>query len=103
MEWYRGWKAEDLKLTRPPPPRDCESEISFGQSPSLTLWHLPVRYASNQLSAFPVTLKQSGLLEIIGWSMVSKAAEGSSNVSAVTLTSSIDASILILRRGVSVD
>ena len=51
---------------------------------------------SNQLSAFPVTLNQSSsLLSRIVWSMVSKAAERSSNVSAVTLPAFFDARILL--------
>ena len=57
------------------------SALEDKQSPSLILWHLPVKYDLNQLSAFPVTPNQSSsLLRRIVWSMVSKAAERSSNV-----------------------
>ena len=64
------------------------------QSSSLILWHLPVKNNSNQLSAFPLTPSQSSsLFKRIVWSLVSKAAERSSNVGAVTLPASIDARI----------
>ena len=64
------------------------------RSLSLILWHLPVKYDLNQLSAFPVTpIQSSSLLRRIVWSLVSKAIERSSNVSAVTLLASIDARI----------
>ena len=51
------------------------SALEDKQSPSLILWHLPVKYDLNQSSAFPVTPNQSSsLLKKIVLSMVSKAA-----------------------------
>ena len=75
------------------------------QSHGLIFCHLPVRYDSNHLSVFPVTLNHSSLLQRIVWSMVSKAVERSSNVSDVTLSASIDAriSLLTFSRAVSVE
>ena len=67
---------------------------------------VPVRYELNQSSAFPVTPNQSPtFLKRIVWSMESKAAERSSNVSAVTLPASIDArmSLWIFSRAGSVE
>ena len=92
------------------------SALEDRQSPSLILRHLPVRYDLNQSSAFPETLNQSSsLLKRIVWSMVLKAAERSSKVTAVTLPASIHArtfysffnffkriSLGVLRRAVSV-
>ena len=75
------------------------SALEDKQSPSLILWHFPVRYDSNQSSAFPVTTNQSStLLKIILWSMVSKAAERSWKVSVVTLPAFIGAGISINAR-----
>ena len=82
------------------------SALEDKQSPSLTLWYLPVKYDSNQSSAFPVIPnKSSSLLKRMVWSMVSKAVETSSDVSAVILPALIDArmSLLIFRRAVSVE
>ena len=105
MEWYIVWKAEVPKRT-PEGLQIWDQLWRDKQSPSLILWHLPVKYDLNQLSAFPVTPNQSlSLLSRIVWSMVSKAAERSSNVSAVTLPASIDAriSLWIYSRAVSVE
>ena len=85
---------------------NLRSALEDKQSPSLILWHLPVIYDSNKLSAFPVTPNQlSSLLRRIVWSIVSKAAERSSNVSTVTLPASIDdrISLWIFSRAVSVE
>ena len=72
------------------------SALEDKQSPSLIFWHLPVRYDSNQSSAFAVTPNQSSsVLKGTVWSMVSNEAERSSNVSAVTLLASIDARMLL--------
>ena len=76
------------------------------RSPSLILRRLPVKYDLNQSSAFPVTAKQSSnIFKGMVSSMVSKAAERSSNVSAVTLLTSIDLrmSLWIFSRAVSVE
>ena len=52
---------------------NLRSALEDKQSPSLIPWHLPVKYDSNQLSAFPVTPNQSlSLLKRMVWSMVSK-------------------------------
>ena len=85
---------------------NLRSALEDKQLPSLILWHLPVRCDLNQLSAFPVTPNQlSSLCKRIVWSMASKAAERSTNVSVVTLPVSSDAriSLRILRRAVSVE
>ena len=105
MEWYRAWKAEDLNLTNEGL-QIWDRLWRDKQSPILILWHLPVKYDLNQLSSFPVTPNQSSSpLSRIVWSMVSKAAERSSNVSAVTLPASIDTriSLWIFSRAVSVE
>ena len=80
-------------------------EDRSGQSPSLILWHLPVRYDLNQSSAFPVTLNNClSLFNSIAWSMASNAAKTLSKVKAVTLPLSIEEKILLwsLRRAVLV-
>ena len=70
------------------------SALQYKQTPSLILWHLPVKYDLNQSSAFPVPPNQSSsLLKKIVWSMVLKAAERSSNVRVVTFPASTDARI----------
>ena len=84
------------------------SALAVKQSPSLTLWNLSVIYDLNHSSASPWPVTQNQLLSLlkrIVWFMVSKAAERSSKVSAVTLPASVDAriSLWILRRAVSVD
>ena len=82
------------------------SDLEDRQSPSLILWHLPVRYDLSQSSAFPVTPNHYlSLLNRIVWSMVSNAAERSSKVKAVTLLLSIEdrMSLWILIRTVSVE
>ena len=79
------------------------SDLEDRQLPSLILWVLPAKYDLNQSSAFPLTPNQlPSLLRRIVWSIVSKAAERSSRVNAVTLPSSIDEriSLWILRRAV---
>ena len=76
------------------------------QSPSLILWHLPVRHDLNQLSAFSVTLNHSSsVLKRIVWSIISKTAERAGTVSAATLPASIDDRISLwnLRKAVSVE
>ena len=74
MEWCREWKGEDQKLTLEAP--NLRSALGDKQSPSLILWHLPVKYDLNQSSAFPVTPNQSSsLLKKIVWSMVLKTTE----------------------------
>ena len=82
------------------------SDLEDRQLRSLILWLLPVKYDLNQSTAFPLTPNQSpSLLRRIVWSIVSKAAERSSRVNAVTLPSSIAEriSLWILRRAVSVE
>ena len=102
--WYRGYKAEDLKLI----PEELTCEISLGGhtvtqlNPLTSFSHILFKL----LNAFSVTPNQSpSLLKRIIWSLVSKELERSSNVSAVTLPASIDAriSLGILRRPVSVE
>ena len=103
MEWYRAWKAEDPIRT----PEGLHIWDRLWRTNShLILWYLSVKYARSQLSAFPVTPNQSSsLLSRIVWSMVSKAIERSSIVSAVTLPASTDAriSLWIFSRAVSVE
>ena len=97
QQWVQNWPLKDSKE---------RWTLKERQSFSSILRDLPVRYDLNQSNVFLVTPNQStSLLKRVEWSMVSKAGERSSKVSAVTLQSSIDEkiSLCIWRRALSVE